>query len=280
MRLLYDLVGVAFFAIDVFGQAASHFVHVALKLVAISSDFFVDHFLQARTALDSVTTLVDAKHILLRLDDSREAAEQVAFADQIVLNKTELVSPEELRLIEARLRILNSIAPIHRAERANVALDAVLGRGGFDIERIVSLAPQFLAAGGSETATHEHQEAGPSQSADSQWPDHTHDSEIRSVSLTSRMPMDRQKVNAWLTALVAEQGQDILRAKGIIAVQHEDARLVFQAVHRLFESGSQHAWKPEEQRVSRAVFIGRKLDDQALRAGFQSCVAIADEGSM
>jgi G3E family GTPase len=100
--------------------------------------FFVDHFLQARTTLDSVTTLVDAKHILLRLDDSREAVEQIAFADQIVLNKTELLYEEELREIEARLRRINPLAPVHRAQRANVDLELILGRGAFDIERIVS----------------------------------------------------------------------------------------------------------------------------------------------
>src|SRR6188768_3969136 len=99
----------------------------------VAQTFFVDSFLQERTALDSVTTVVDAKHILLRLDDSREAAEQIAFADQIVLNKT-----------EARLRKLNPLAPIHRAQRSNVPLEKVLGRGGFDIDRIITLEPEFL----------------------------------------------------------------------------------------------------------------------------------------
>jgi G3E family GTPase len=110
----------------------------------VAQTFFVDSFLQERTALDSVTTVVDAKHILWRLADSREAAEQIAFADQIVLNKTELVTDKELQEIEARLRRLNPLAPIHRAQRSNVALDKVLGRGGFDIDRIVSLEPDFL----------------------------------------------------------------------------------------------------------------------------------------
>src|SRR6185312_13141133 len=129
--------------------------------------FFVDSFLQERTFLDSVTTVVDAKHILLRLADSREAVEQIAFADQIVLNKTELVSAEELPAIEARLRRLNPLAPIHRTQRANVALDKVLGRGGFDIGRIVSLPDR------GEHCGHEHDEH-----------EHAHDSDIRSFSFT------------------------------------------------------------------------------------------------
>ncbi len=110
----------------------------------VAQTFFVDPFLQSRTVLDSVTTVVDARHVLLRLSDSREAQEQIAFADQIVLNKVELASEEELATIEARLRALNPLAPIHRAQRSNVPLERVLRRGGFDLERIVSLEPDFL----------------------------------------------------------------------------------------------------------------------------------------
>ncbi len=205
--------------------------------------------------LDLITTLVDAKHIRLRLADSREAQEQIAFADQIVLNKTELVGDDDLRDIEARLRRLNPLAPIHRAERANVALDQVLGRGGFALERIVSLEPDFLAAG------HVHDEDC----------DHEHDDEIGSVALTSHRPMDGAAVEHWLEALIAAQGPDILRAKGIIDVAGEDRRLVFQAVHMLLEGDWQLPWKHGEQRMSRLVFIGRHLDRAALQAGFEAC---------
>ena len=104
-----------------------------------------------------MTTVVDAKHILLRLSDSREAREQIAFADQIVLNKTDLVSADDLKMIEARLRRLNPLAPIHRAERSNVPLDAILGRGGFDLDRILELEPEFLNPAHGE-AGHVHDE--------------------------------------------------------------------------------------------------------------------------
>src|SRR5271154_3431242 len=110
----------------------------------VAQTFFVDDDVKAKTRLDSVTTVVDAKHILLRLSDSREAREQIAFADQIVLNKTDLVSADDLRMIEARLHRLNPLAPIHRAERSNVELEAILGRGGFDLDRILDLEPEFL----------------------------------------------------------------------------------------------------------------------------------------
>ena len=234
----------------------------------VAQTFFIDASLQARTFLDSVTTLVDARHILSRLADSREAAEQVAFADQIVLNKTDLVSDDELSAIEARLRRLNPLAPIHRAKRADVALDKVLARGGFNIERIVSLEPDFLDPPHGEPA-HVHDEYCPSGNDD-----HRHDSEISSVALTADMPMDRARVSRWLSELVANRGQDILRAKGIINVKGEDRRLVFQAVHMLLEGDLQRPWKPDEQRLSRLVFIGRSLDREALQADFDACAAM------
>ena len=239
----------------------------------VAQTFFVDPFLQSRTVLDSVTTVVDAKHILARLADSRAAGEQVAFADQIVLNKTELVAAAELRRVESRLRRLNPLAPIHRAERANVPLDQVLGRGGFDLGRITSMEPGFLESP-SEEAGHSHDEhCDRDHCQDARPVGHAHDGNIRSFSLSSDIPMDAGKVSRWLGELVASRGQDILRAKGIIDVAGEDRRLVFQAVHMLLEGDFQGDWKPDDRRYSRLVFIGRALDKTELEAGFRSCSA-------
>ena len=224
--------------------------------------FFVDDYLQARTVLDSVTTLVDAWHIGRRLDDSREAAEQIAFADQIVLNKTDLAGEEELAQVEARLRRLNPLAPIHRASRADVPLDRILARGGFDLDRINALEPDFLAPDGAEHG-HDHEH------------DHIHNGGIQSVSLTAGSPMDGEKVSAWLTELTSARGEDILRAKGIIHVAGEERRLVVQAVHMLLEGDFQRPWRPGEERFSRLVFIGRNLDAGELQAAFESCAANA-----
>jgi G3E family GTPase len=238
----------------------------------VAQTFFVDPFLQERTALDSVTTVVDAKHILPRLADSREAAEQIAFADQIVLNKTELVTDKELHEVEGRLRKLNPLAPIHHAQRSNVALDKVLGRGGFDIDRIVSLEPDFLEPAHGE-AGHVHDEHCEHDHHDHHAHDHEHDAGIHSVPLTSHKPMDGGKISDWLAYVVQSQGQDILRAKGIIDVKGESRRLVFQAVHMLLEGDLQRPWKADETRYSRLVFIGRNLDQNALKIGFESCAA-------
>jgi G3E family GTPase len=238
----------------------------------VAQTFFVDDDVKARTVLDSVTTVVDAKHILLRLDDSREAREQIAFADQIVLNKTDLVSEAELRSIEARLRRLNPLAPIHRAQRSNVPLEAILGRGGFDLDRILDLEPEFLNPPHGEHG-HVHDEDCDHEGHDHHDHHDHHDDDIKGVALRLDRPLDSQKIANWLNALLAEQGPDILRAKGILNVKGEDRRLVFQAVHMILEGDLQRAWRDGDDRTSRMVFIGRNLDESALRAGFEACVA-------
>ena len=103
--------------------------------------------------------------------------------------------------------------------------------------------------------------------------DHVHDEDIKGVSLTAERPIDGQKITQWLNQLLAEQGPDILRAKGIIDVAGEERRLVFQAVHMILEGDLQRPWKPEERRYSRLVFIGRNLDEAKLRRDFESTIA-------
>ncbi len=242
----------------------------------VAQTFFVDEDVKARTVLDSVTTVVDAKHVLARLDDSREAREQIAFADQIVLNKTDLVSEDDLARVEARIRRLNPLAPIHRAERSNVALSAILGRGGFDLERILDLEPEFLNPPHGE-AGHVHDEACEHDHghdhAGHDHHDHQHDDDIKGVALTFDAPLNAEAVSRWLSELLAAQGPDILRAKGILSVSREDRRLVFQAVHMILEGDLQRPWRADEPRTSRMVFIGRNLDEAKLRAGFEACAA-------
>ena len=238
----------------------------------VAQTFFVDEDVRAKTRLDSVTTVVDARHVLLRLADSREAREQVAFADQIVLNKTDLVDEAALVEVEGRLRRLNPLAPIHRAQRSNVDLSSILERGGFDLERILDLEPQFLSPGHGE-AGHVHDEHC-GHDHDHSHGGHAHeDQDIQGVSLTTDRPLDGQRVTQWLNTLLQSQGPDILRAKGILDVKGEDRRLVFQAVHMIMEGDLQRPWKPDERRYSRMVFIGRNLDKAGLEAGLKGCEA-------
>jgi G3E family GTPase len=248
----------------------------------VAQTFFVDEDVRAKTELDSVTTVVDAKHLLLRLKDSREAVEQVAFADQIILNKTDLVTEAELAEVERAIRRLNPIAPIRRAQRSNVPLETILGQHAFDLARITDLKPQFLNPAHGEDGHvhdehcdhdhgHDHHDHGHDHHHHAH--DHVAESGIASVSLTARRPIDGQRVTAWLNNVLQTQGADILRAKGILDVKGEDRRLVFQAVHMILEGDFQGEWKSTDDRYSRLVFIGRDLNETALRAGFENCIA-------
>ncbi|TAJ58354.1 GTP-binding protein [Brevundimonas sp.] len=255
----------------------------------VAQTFFVDEDVKAKTQLDSVTALVDAKHVMARLDDSKEAREQVAFADRIILNKVDLVTEDELVAVEARLRRLNPLAPITRATRADVPLDQVLGLGGFDLGRILDINPEFANPAHGEAGhvhdehcghdhhdhDHGHEDHGHDHGHDYAHGarGHAHEDDIKGISLSLERPMDGAKFTAWLDRLLGEQGQNILRAKGIIDVHGEDRRLVFQAVHMILEGDLQKPWGANERRWSRAVFIGRDLDEAALRAGFEACAA-------
>ena len=239
----------------------------------VAQTFFVDLSLKAQLQLDSITTVVDAKHLGLRLVDSREAAEQIAFADQIVLNKIDLVTHFELDAIEAQIRQINSLAPIYRTERVNVALDKILARGSFDLDRLRSLDADFLPPAPSQG--HHVHDAFCGHGDDDLPVDHVHDSTIASVSLSSNRAMASNLIGTWLTDLVAQQGQNILRAKGIIDIQGEPRRMVFQSVHMILEGDLQRAWQADESRQSQLVFIGRHLDADALKIAFEACIASA-----
>ncbi len=249
----------------------------------VAQTFFVDDDVKAKTQLDSVTAVVDAKHLPLRLKDSKEAVEQIAFADQIVLNKTDLVTEAELKEVEAAIRRLNPLAPIHRAQRSNVPLEAILGRGGFDLARIVESSPEFLNPPHGEEGHvhgedcdhdhHDHDHHGHDHHDHHHHEDHAAAAGIRGISLTLDRPIHGQRVTQWLNTLLADQGPDILRAKGILDVAGEDRRLVFQAVHMILEGDFQGEWAKTGKRYSRMVFIGRNLDEAKLRAGFEACAA-------
>jgi G3E family GTPase len=202
----------------------------------VAQTFFVDEGVRAKARLDAIVTVVDAKHLPGRLQDSAEAAGQIAFADVI--------------LLEARIRAINALAPIIRSERSNVAIEAVLNRNAFDLSRILALDPDFL-----ESDEHEHNE------------------EIASMSFTVSRPIDPQKFNSWIGALLNAKGADLLRTKGILDYIGEDRRFAFQAVHMIADGDFIGPWKEGEPRQSRLVFIGRDLNRPMLRRGFESCQA-------
>ncbi|WP_066717037.1 CobW family GTP-binding protein [Sphingomonas pituitosa] len=218
----------------------------------VAQTFFVDDEVRARASLDAIVTVVDARHILLRLEDSHEAEEQIAFADVILLNKTDLVDAQELERVRQRIRTINAQATLHETQNCVVPLEDVLERGAFDLGRILEIEPNFLSED-----------------------DHEHDDAITSVSLRSEAPIRPELFMPWLRRLTAEQGQDILRLKGVLAFPGEEQRYVVQGVHMLLDGDHQRDWKPDEARTSRMVFIGRNLDRAMLQAGFDGCAVRA-----
>ena len=257
--------------------------------VPVAQTFFMDDDVRAKSQLDAVVALVDAKHLPLRLKDSREAEDQIAFADVVLLNKTDLVSPQELADVEATVRAINPAAVIYRTKRADVGLDKVLDRGAFDLKRALENDPHFLdhdeeehdhVCGPDCDHEHHHHEHGEN---DHHHHDHHHHDEhehvhgaalhdvtVKSVSLRAG-ELNPAKFFPWIQQLTQEQGPNILRLKGIIAFKGDDERYVVQGVHMILEGDHQRPWKKDEKHESRLVFIGRKLDADKLKAGFENC---------
>ena len=338
--------------------------------------FFMDDELRAKLRVDGIVTLVDARHIIHHIDDAPEAREQIAFADVILLNKTDLVEMGELDALERRILGMNSAAKLYRTQNAQIDIDAVLNVGGFNLERAMEIDPQFMEPeypfewGGmfqleagtytlaldegpdpamqlallpATAATREALEVVQEQAVRvfsseekalnpgatlipgstlyrlNLWetplhfvleiptagvyalftehgpdefnlqllcadkdpepelshaykPDHEHDEEVSSVGITVAGDLDPQRLNAWLSRLLREQGPDIFRMKGVLSVAGDTRRFVFQGVHMLFDGRPDRAWG-NEPRTNKLIFIGRNLDRAMLNADFRACLA-------
>jgi G3E family GTPase len=272
----------------------------------VAQTFFVDDEVQAKARLDAVVTVADAKWLTDRLKDAPEAKSQIAFADVILLNKTDLVSLDELLEVEARIRGLNPYARIIRTVKSQVELKEVLDRGAFDLERILELEPAFLEDGGHDHDHHGHEHGhacGPDCGHDHHHHGHDHDHDhghdhhhhdhdhghdhghshgglkhyhdetMQSVAFTIPGDVNPEKFLPWVQDLAQSDGQNLLRWKGILAFKGEPRRFVFQAVHMIMDGDLQREWKADETRQSKLVFIGKELDTARLKAGFEACAA-------
>ena len=232
----------------------------------VAQTFFVDQDVQAAARLDAVVTVADAKFLAARLKDAPEARNQIAFADVIILNKSDLVTEAELREVEARIRAINPYAKLHKTTRCAVPLDAVLGRNAFDLDRILEIEPDFLHA---EEHDHDHDHAAGHHHHHGM--KHYHDEDMESVSMKIDGDVEPEKFMAWINYFIQKEGATILRSKGILAFRNEPLRYVFQGVHMIMDGDTQRAWKKDEKRESKIVFIGRKLDKEEIRKGFMAC---------
>jgi G3E family GTPase len=236
----------------------------------VAQTFFMDEQVGAKTKLDAVVTVADAKWLKDRLKDAPEAKNQIAFADVILLNKTDLVTSAELNEIEARIRGINPYARLHRTERAKIDIAEVLGRNAFDLDRILDIEPAFLEVDGHDhdhhhDHGHDHHHHGGLK--------HYHDEDMQSVSIKTDKPLNPDKFFPWVQDLVATEGKDILRCKGILNFKDDPERFVFQGVHMILDGDHQRKWRDDETRDSRIVFIGRHLPEEKIRSGFAACVA-------
>ncbi len=264
--------------------------------VPVAQTFFMDDDVRAKTELDAVIALVDAKHLPLRLKDSREAEDQIAFADVVLINKTDLVTPEELAIVEDVVRAINPTARIYNTSRSGIDLARVLDQGAFNLERALENDPHFL--------DHDHEDhvCGPDCGHDHHGHDHhahdhdhhdhghdhkhhdhghhahhdamspIHDITVKSVSLRGG-EMNPDRFFPWIQKITQAEGPNILRLKGIIAFKGDEERYVIQGVHMIVEGDHQRPWKDGEKRESRLVFIGRELDFDKIQKSFMACQA-------
>lgn len=226
----------------------------------VAQTFFVDEKIIDRYELDGIITVVDAKHIIQHLDDEKpedvenESVEQLAFADRILLNKIDLVSSDELKQVEGRIKSINAFAPIYHTENSLIDPSNLINIGSFDLERTLEMDPEFL----DTDAEHEH------------------DQRVTSISSRFDGELNVNKLSRWVSALMQEKGEDLFRYKGVLAVKGTDEKFVFQGVHMLFGGDFSRdigLWKEGETRECRFVFIGRDLDHEDLEKGLLECKA-------
>jgi G3E family GTPase len=229
----------------------------------VAQTFFVDSSVRAFCVLDGIITLVDAKHIEQHLDEQKpegvenEAEEQLAFADRVLLNKTDLVSEADLERVEGRIRAINRFAPIQRCQQSAVSVDSVLGIQGFDLQRTLEMDPGFL------NTDEEHS--------------HTHDSTVTSLSIVLPGELDLDEVQKWVSRTLREKGASIFRMKGVLSIAHSEEKFVYQAVHMIFNGHwTDDPWAEGQERVSKLVLIGKNLDHDELRQGFAACIYSAE----
>lgn len=222
----------------------------------VAQTFFVDDEVSAAFRLDGIVTMVDANHIEQHLDEVKpdgvenEAVEQVAFADRMLLNKTDLVEHADLKRVEARLRGINRFAPIFQTCQSRISVENVLNIKGFDLDRTLKMDPEFLNEDG----------------------EHEHDDTVSSLSVTEDGDVDLDLVQSWISTILREKGADIYRMKGVLSIANAPNRFVYQGVHMIFSGEFDTKWEDGERRSNKLVFIGKNLPHDELKASFKACI--------
>lgn len=279
---------------DLVNRKKDKFDHIVIETTGLANPapiiqtFYAEDQVFNDVKLDGVVTLVDAKHAPLHLDEVKpkgvvnEAVEQIAYADRVIVNKTDLVGEQEIASLVQRIRNINRMANLKHTQYGKVDLDYVLGIGGFDLERIESAVSDADRKEDHASLDHNHDhhhhhhhdehDHKHDHHDDHHSHDHTHDPGVSSVSIVCEGSLDLEKANFWLGTLLMERSEDIYRMKGLLSVQGMDERFVFQGVHDIFQGSPDRLWGPNEPRTNKIVFIGKNLDAQELEKGFKACL--------
>jgi G3E family GTPase len=245
----------------------------------VAQTFFMDDEIAETYLLDSILTLVDAKHGQKQLDDRQEARRQVGFADQIFISKTDLVTPDEAEDLSHRIKHMNPRAPQHKVHFGEVAIKDVFDLRGFNLNAKLDIDPDFL-----KEDEHEHHDHGHGHGHDDHDHDHEHgehcdhphhhrhDDDVKSFVFRSDREFDPAKLEDFLGAVVNIYGPRMLRYKGVLAMKGTDRKVIFQGVHQLMGSDLGPVWAAGEQRGSKMVFIGIDLPKDILLQGLEQCL--------
>ena len=218
----------------------------------VAQAFLLEHEINQSLSLDGIITLIDSKNAWNHLKDAEVAWEQIAFSHVLLLNKSDLVSHDELKNLEDHVRGINPTAKLFNTKNAKIEINQLLNIGGFDLSNANLSDNEFL-----DHKLHDNH--------------HEHESDITSTSIACSGTMDLDKFNNWLRMLLIMEGMDVFRAKGILNPKSSDKRYIFQSVYMLFEGRFEDSWanRPRENKM---VFIGRNLNKERLEKGIQSCV--------
>jgi G3E family GTPase len=233
-----------------------HFDHVVIETTGladpgpVAQTFFIDDDIAEYYLLDAVITIVDAKHGGEQISQHKEAAEQVGFADRILMSKVDLVSEDAQQALRERLARINPRAPIRPVHFGNAPIGEILGIRGFNLNAVLEIAPDFLTSD-----------------------EHEHDDAVQSFVFRSDKPFDSAKLEDFLGGIVQVYGQDMLRYKGVLFVKGSERQMVFQGVHMMMGADLGRRWEPSEKPSTKMVFIGRNLPKDLFMQGLQQCLA-------
>ena len=239
----------------------------------VAQTFFIDDEIAESYVLDSILTLVDAKHAEQQLNDRQEARRQIGFADQIFLSKSELCSEADVAALIHRIKHMNPRAPVQKVHFGNVPIASVFDLKGFNLNAKLEIDPEFLAADAHDHAHHDHAHHDHEHGEHCDHPaHHAHDDDVKSFVFRSHKAFNPAKLEDFLGGIVQVFGPKLLRYKGVLFMKGSERKVIFQGVHELMGSDLGPKWAPGEEKNSKMVFIGINLPKELLMQGLEQCL--------